>query len=113
MLYAKYNFASTMDWAIDLQDYTVDENDRGDDPEYGTQDWQTVVGTRDKTACTSQYGSLDQLEKDSDKIPADCVDKYLVDVEAAILGDSLDSCDNLIKGSYNKKFTVYEKLVKS
>jgi hypothetical protein len=51
------------------------------------------------------------LKKDADKVLATCFDKYLIDVETTILSKSLDSCDNLIKGGYDKKFSVYEKSV--
>lgn len=110
-LYAKYNFAGTTDWAVDLQAFNDDEDAEEDDPLYGTE-WPEMIEMRSKTACTSQYRSLDALEKDADKISADCFDKYLVDVEVAILGDSLDSYDKLIKGDYDKKFSTYEKSMK-
>ncbi|KFY98142.1 hypothetical protein V500_01790, partial [Pseudogymnoascus sp. VKM F-4518 (FW-2643)] len=112
-LYDKYSFAGTTDWAVDLQDYTADEGEgeeQEEDPTYGT-DWAYQIRIHDKSSCTSKYRSLDQLEKDADKIPADCFDKYLVDVEVAILKDSLDSYDNLINGGYDKKFSVYERSV--
>ncbi|KFY75146.1 hypothetical protein V499_04845 [Pseudogymnoascus sp. VKM F-103] len=111
MLYDAYNFAGTTDWAVDLQDYTADEGEgeeQEEDPTYGT-DWEYQIRIHDKSSCTSKYRSLDQLENDADKIPADCFDKYLVDVEVAILKDSLNSYDSLINGGYDDKFSVYEK----
>lgn len=111
MLYDAYNFAGTTDWAVDLQDYTADEGEgeeQEEDPTYGT-DWEYQIRIHDKSSCTSKYRSLDQLEKDADKIPADCFDKYLVDVEVAILKDSLNSYDSLINGGYDDKFSVYER----
>jgi hypothetical protein len=111
-LYAKYNFAGTTDWAVDLQAYTNDEDDSSeeDDPLYGT--YEEIVRIHDKTQCSSKYTSLDQLENDADKIPADCMASYLVAAEVAMLDSSLNSYDVLIKGGYDKKFAVYEKATK-
>lgn len=44
-----------------------------------------------------------RLEKDADEIPLDCFNKYLVDVEVAILEDSLNSYDSLNHGGYDDK----------
>ncbi|KAH7081959.1 hypothetical protein BKA63DRAFT_589858 [Paraphoma chrysanthemicola] len=71
----------TTEWAADLQDYTTNE-DQEDNPIYGA-DWELVIRLRIKTVCESKYRSMDQLEKDADKISAECFDGYLVDVEAA------------------------------
>ncbi|KAH9204631.1 putative glycosyl hydrolase, family 18 [Leptodontidium sp. 2 PMI_412] len=107
-LYAKYNFAGTTDWAVDLQAYTADEEyAEEDDPLYGT--YEEHVSDSEVSQCSSKYRSLDQLEKDADKIPSDCMATYIVGAEAAILGDALDSYDTLIKGKYDKKFEVYQR----
>ncbi|KAH7364620.1 putative glycosyl hydrolase, family 18 [Rhexocercosporidium sp. MPI-PUGE-AT-0058] len=112
-LYAKYNFAGTTDWAVDLQAYTNDEDDwtMEDDPLYGT--YEETIKFHDKTQCTAKYRSLDQLEKDTFKIPAECMDNYLVAAEVAILGDALNSYDSLIKGGYDKKFAVYKDVMET
>lgn len=108
-LYAGYNFAGTTDWAVDLQAYTADEDSAltEDDPLYGT--YEEIVRIHDKTACSSQYSSLEQLEKDAEKIPAECMAQYIVTAETAMLDSALNSYDDLIHGGYDKKFTVYEK----
>jgi len=112
-LYAKYNFAGTTDWAVDLQAFTADEDSSldEDDPNYGK--YEEIVRIHDKTQCSSKYTSLDQLEKDAHKIPADCMASYLVSAEAAMLDSALNSYDGLIKGGYDKKFAVYERVTKA
>ncbi|KAK0103087.1 hypothetical protein ONS96_005698 [Cadophora gregata f. sp. sojae] len=112
-LYSRYNFAGTTDWAVDLQAYTADEDSsvEEDDPNYGK--YTEIVRIHDKTQCSSKYTSLDQIEKDADKIPADCMASYLVAAEVAMLDSSLNSYDSLIKGGYDKKFAVYERVTKA
>jgi len=112
-LYAKYNFAGTTDWAVDLQAYNADEDNslEEDDPLYGT--YEEIVRIHDKIQCSSRYTSLEQLEKDADRIPADCMASYLVAAEVAMLDSSLRSYDALINGGYDKKYAVYERVTKA
>ncbi|KAH4187204.1 hypothetical protein HBI73_106410 [Parastagonospora nodorum] len=50
-LYANYNSTGTTDWAIDLQEFTVDEDVQENDPRYGHV--EHIIEIRDQSACDS------------------------------------------------------------
>ncbi|KAK1780436.1 putative killer toxin alpha beta protein [Copromyces sp. CBS 386.78] len=104
--YDSYNFAGTTDWAVDLQEF-VDDSSIVDDVQEGYTDpnyW---------SPCTGTYTTIDQLESHKGSIPRHCMDKYIVDVQIAVMEGALNKYKNLIDNGYDKKFSIYEKYVKA
>lgn len=89
------NFAGTIDWAVDLQEFN-DEDD---------MDWwfpdppiKSVVG------CDGDYKDLDSIPKDA---PAQCKNLYILQAMKHTLEDSLKEYNDLLSGGYDKKFETY------
>ncbi|KAI8722844.1 Chitinase [Fusarium sp. LHS14.1] len=87
------NFAGSIDWAVDLQDFLEYVT-----PTYGS-------------SCDSVYTTLDQLQGAIYRAPPYCVDKYIVDVEIAIMERSLKKYKELVDSGYDDKFKIYERYV--
>lgn len=63
--------------------------------------------------CTATYTTIDQLESHKDSIPRHCMEKYIVDVQIAVLEEALSKYKNLVDKGYDDKFAIYEKYVKA
>ncbi|KAM5436548.1 putative chitinase [Microsporum ferrugineum] len=86
--YDSYNFAGTTDWAVDLQEF--------------------VDGSGD---CSKTYTSFKQLEDDKGSIPAHCMEKYIVNVEIAVMEAALKKYKDLVNKGYDGKFKTYERYI--
>lgn len=62
--------------------------------------------------CTSKYTDLKTLEDARSKLPAYCVDQYIVDVEIATQERALQQFKTLLDNGYDKKFETYEKFAR-
>ncbi|KAL2862689.1 uncharacterized protein BJX67DRAFT_292234 [Aspergillus lucknowensis] len=103
-----YNMAGTVDWAVDLQNYTNDDymGPSGDDDLIGEQ------GDAPKPPdCQDSYDNLDDLDKDKDKIDSECAPQYMLEVLKAILDDALDRYDKMIEDDYDDNFNKYAEAV--
>ncbi|KAF2119736.1 hypothetical protein BDV96DRAFT_642744 [Lophiotrema nucula] len=96
--YDSYNFAGTVDWAVDLQEWW---------------DGEAYINENYWSPCTGSYTTLQQLEDHKSSIPSHCVEQYLVDVQVAVLGAALKRYKDLVDNGYDKRFEVYEKNVKN
>ncbi|KAH8894676.1 glycoside hydrolase, partial [Thozetella sp. PMI_491] len=115
-----YNFAGTIDWAIDLQEYT------DDDGFFSNDDWDWyweypdeppgIVGTPEsQIQCDNSrsYATLDDIDNDS-SISLDCRARYVLEVLANNLTVAMAHYDDLIKNKYDGKFNTYaDAVVKS
>lgn len=85
ILYSLYNFAGTTDWAVDLQSFAgetyYDNPGDIDDPPPPT--------------CDGTYSNLEDIEKDKDKIPDQCMSAYLMDALAALLDKGIKDYDDI------------------
>ncbi|KAH8893931.1 glycoside hydrolase, partial [Thozetella sp. PMI_491] len=104
------NFAGTIDWAVDLQDFTDDEYLNLNDPDFNLTDnnWPPSL-----VPCTGSYASLDDLEKAGDSVPEHCRGQYIVAIMKGIHEQSMKDYDTLIQGGYDKKFKTYADAVVS
>ncbi|KAK5993501.1 Killer toxin subunits alpha/beta [Cladobotryum mycophilum] len=93
------NFGGSTDWAIDLQDYSNDEN--GDDSDDG--DGSDDESGEDTPTCSSDTnpGTLDGLVDKADSLDPGCVILFALDILYSQLVDS-----------YDDKFGWYEKWTK-
>lgn len=98
------NFAGTIDWAVDLMDYHSQDESFGLDEDLSGE---FEGGTTRPGECKDTYTSLDDIEKDKDKLSLHCRDQYVLVVLSAMLKDSLAQHDELIKGRYDHNFGVY------
>ncbi|PVI08686.1 glycoside hydrolase family 18 protein [Periconia macrospinosa] len=105
--YDEYNFAGTTDWAIDLQRFWDGDDGSDDDDE------EEEINDKYWAACEGQYSTIQQLKDRKDSIPGHCMEQYIADVQVAILDGALKKYKSLVDSDYDKKFSIYEKYVKS
>ncbi|KAF7157662.1 hypothetical protein CNMCM5623_002036 [Aspergillus felis] len=105
------NFGGSTDWAIDLQDYSNNENgdDSNDDDGVGSDD----EAGDDTPTCPSDKnpGTLDGLAAQADSLDPDCVNLFAMDILYSQLLDSL-SLFQTNSQDYDDKFGWYEKWTK-
>jgi hypothetical protein len=88
-LYHFYGFGGTTDWAINLASYEGDNF--YDDPD--------DIGVDPLPPCDGNYGSLDDVTRDTDAIPNYCMPGYIMDALAAELDKGISDY-NAISESY-------------
>ncbi|KAK3317910.1 killer toxin alpha/beta [Apodospora peruviana] len=104
------NFAGTIDWAVDLQSFTLDDfhDPKGGDFPEDTQELPEALSD-----CKGSYDSLEKIGEAAD-IPSHCVPVYMVEVMANILTNSMKEYDDLMADGYDRKFNTYaDAVVKS
>ena len=88
--YKGWNFAGTVDWAVDLLDFLDDDGDPdGDDDEY-------LPDALPQPSCRDDITSLDQLDADSDVIPDNCRALYTVQALSGLLSETLQNYSNML-----------------
>ncbi|KAK3939523.1 hypothetical protein QBC46DRAFT_459640 [Diplogelasinospora grovesii] len=95
-----FNFAGTIDWAVDLQAFTLDDYrdpKTGEFPE-DLQDLPPALGD-----CKGSYATLEAINAATD-ISDYCASVYTVEVLANTLKASMSEYDALIADGYDKKF---------
>ncbi|KAE8140449.1 hypothetical protein BDV38DRAFT_18327 [Aspergillus pseudotamarii] len=103
------NFGGSSDWAIDLQDYSNNEN--GDDSE--DDDGADDESGDDDLNCPSEDnpGTLEGLADKADSLDPGCVHLFAMDILYSQLLDSLSLFQTNSEG-YDDKFGWYEKWTK-
>ncbi|KAK2797393.1 hypothetical protein FQN50_009194 [Emmonsiellopsis sp. PD_5] len=104
--YDSYNFAGTTDWAVDLQDF-MDGSGLDDYPD----DYEYDIDINFYSPCNKVYTTFKMLEDRKGSIPAHCMEKYIVDVEIAVMGTALKKYKDLVDNGYDDKFETYEHYV--
>jgi chitinase len=101
------NFGGSSDWAIDLQNYSDNEN--GDDDGEGADD----EAGEDTPTCHSNNnpGTLDGLADQADSLDPGCVNLFAMDILYSQLLDSLSLFETNSE-DYDDKFNWYEKWTK-
>lgn len=99
------NFGGTIDWAVDLQDFT-DDIDGPDGPDEGEED-----DLLEQVACTANYTKLEDVQHDVGQLPYSCLNLYIIQALQSTLQASLAGYDNLIKEGYDNKFKTYAEAV--
>jgi hypothetical protein len=64
-------------------------------------------------ACTSKYSTLKELEARKDSIPTHFMEKYIVDVEIAVMDAALKKYRELMDNGYDKKIKIYSEYVEA
>ncbi|KAK8087733.1 killer toxin alpha/beta [Apiospora hydei] len=111
------NFAGTIDWAVDLAEYTGDDGsaDGSCDPEEDEVDDcpdDGAFGAPLVTCDDSPSGHFDDLSDSTiASWPVECAPQYTLQLLAGLLKDSMSQYDDLMKQHYDKKFKVYAKAV--
>ncbi|KAK3330048.1 killer toxin alpha/beta [Apodospora peruviana] len=109
--YKGLNFAGTVDWAVDLQGFTGDD-DRGptDDDEEDDDD-EDLPNMPPLPDCDDTYNNMDDVESKLDGAPQHCKAMYTLMGLRGLLKDSTDKYDSMVKKDYDHKFDVYAKAV--
>ncbi|CRG90584.1 hypothetical protein PISL3812_07628 [Talaromyces islandicus] len=112
-----YNFAGTIDWAVDLQDFSDDGSIEIDDDgdvtfnDYDSWDPKMVPPNFKYGDCKEKsYDTLEDLANDS-STDEKCRPFYVLQYLQKNLTDSLTAYDKLIKDDYDDKFKTYSKAV--
>ncbi|KAK2771652.1 hypothetical protein FQN53_004945 [Emmonsiellopsis sp. PD_33] len=105
--YDSYNFAGTTDWAVDLQDFLDGSGFYDDYPD----DYEYDIDSNYYSQCNKVYTTFQMLEDRKGSIPYHCMEKYIVDVEIAVMEGALRKYKNLVDGGYDAKFETYEHYV--
>ncbi|KAJ5274037.1 killer toxin alpha/beta [Penicillium angulare] len=103
--YKSFNFGGTIDWAIDLIEFSGDDGN----PE---TDW-TGPDVPDLSDCTASYDTLDELEDAADSIPEHCQTQYMLNTLSTVLSDAMSNYTDLMNDGYDKKFKIYADSVSS
>ncbi|KAH8896256.1 hypothetical protein GQ53DRAFT_713976 [Thozetella sp. PMI_491] len=106
-LWTRYNFAGTIDWAVDLQEF----GDEGFDPDNQDDedvdwywDWPNPPST---SGCgTTSAATLEDLAADSG-VSDNCRAVYTIQLLQKNFTTSMGHYNDLIKNGYDKKFNTY------
>ncbi|KAK3360576.1 killer toxin alpha/beta [Lasiosphaeria hispida] len=99
-----FNFAGTIDWAVDLQSFTIDDfkdPKTGEFPDDPDKQLPPVP-----SACKGSYDTLEKI-RDDKSIPSHCALIYMTEVLANTLKNSMATYDRIISEGYDKKFNTY------
>ena len=99
-----YRFAGTIDWAVDLQGFTSDDDYDGGDG--GGKD-EFTGGTTPPSKCDGSYDTLDAIEADKDKMELHCRDEHMLQVLEKMLKSSLNTHDTMLAHNYKHNFGLY------
>lgn len=97
-----FNFAGTIDWAVDLQAFTADEH-------VNESDKELTGDSLRPSKCDGAYDTLDVIEKDASKMEPHCRD--VLKVLGKMLQDSLKDYDDIVSKNYDHHFDRYSSAV--
>ncbi|KAH7024909.1 uncharacterized protein B0I36DRAFT_387329 [Microdochium trichocladiopsis] len=99
-----YDFAGTIDWAVDLQKFT---NDRDED----ILDDLEGITRLEKCENVGKWNTLDDVEKNAGSVPAHCRSAHILVALQKMLSDAITGYDGLINGGYDGSFKTYADVV--
>lgn len=105
-LWKGYNFAGTIDWAVDLQAFSDDDyddplDDTDDDEDYPEEFPEPLA------PCDANYDTIEAIEAAGNNIPFHCQSRYIIKVLKKMHQEALTAYDSLIEGGYDNKFNTY------
>ncbi|KAJ4156030.1 hypothetical protein LMH87_001244 [Akanthomyces muscarius] len=100
------NFAGTSDWAVDLNEYTIDVGSDSGFKDFALSDLDDIECSGDLNP-----GNMGDLVDKADKLPARCTAMFALDILYGTLEDALQLFDVNSNG-YDDKFGYYEEWVK-
>jgi hypothetical protein len=86
--YKSLNFAGTVDWAIDLQDFYVSDGD-GDDEE-------NLPPTDPLPSCDGHFNTIEDLDAAAGSLPQNCKAFYTLQTLHNVLDDSIKKYKDLM-----------------
>ncbi|KAK2590717.1 hypothetical protein QQS21_011588 [Conoideocrella luteorostrata] len=106
------NFGGSTDWAVDLQNYSENEDGEDDDDDDDEDDYDDETGN-DAPTCPSDKnpGTLEGLADAADSLDPGCVHLFALDILYSQLTESLSLFDTNSQ-DYDDKFGWYEKWTK-
>jgi chitinase len=102
--YRSLNLGGTVDWAVDLQEFTDDDREP-----YGNDDGLPPTGPM--PPCDASYNTLEDLDAAAGSIPFQCKATYLVDTLSKVLTNAVNSYNDMMKNGYDGKFNTYSHAV--
>ncbi|KAK4182792.1 glycoside hydrolase superfamily [Podospora australis] len=105
----KFNFAGTIDWAVDLQAFTFDDFTdplTGEFPDLGIDDLDGFPPLPDCNDA-GKYDTLEKIRDDGAKIPYSCIPVYMTSVLSNTLSSAMKTYDDLMEDGYDRKFRTY------
>lgn len=98
--YQGFNFGGTVEWAVDLEQWTGDTaNPWGN--------FSDLPNDGPLAPCDSNYATLEDLEAAADSIPYHCVTQYTLNTLNQLLNEAMDNYTTLNNDGYNSKFQTY------
>lgn len=83
--YKTLGFAGTVDWAVDLLEFTIDEGD----PDDTADDDEFLPDAGDLSDCSSTFNSLDDLDAAAGSIPDNCRPVYTIQALSGTLNTAV------------------------
>lgn len=110
--YKKGNFGGSVDWAVDLAEFTDDDgaDPKDDDDDDGLDDEDEVDG--DLPPCDASYSTMDDLDAHAADIPEHCVALYTLRALKGLLAEAMKNYTELVDHEgYDGKFKTYSNAV--
>ncbi|KND95324.1 Killer toxin subunits alpha/beta [Tolypocladium ophioglossoides CBS 100239] len=101
------NVAGTVDWTIDLQEFTDDDRDPYDDDDV---DGENPPENPFKS-CDATWTTFEELDAHADSVPQHCVAQYTLTALEGLLTETISNYTDLINKGYNDKFGIYAEAV--
>jgi hypothetical protein len=89
--YTSLNFAGTVDWAIDLQEYSSPDEDDEDD-----EDDADLVSTEPLPRCDANFSTIEELDAAAGTMPENCKAVYTLQTLYNVLDDSVKKYKDLM-----------------
>ncbi|ETS82692.1 hypothetical protein PFICI_04568 [Pestalotiopsis fici W106-1] len=118
-LWNSYNFRGTVDWAVDLMEFTSDDGDPDGTCESGEYDdddecvvYDEYANVDEWTPCTDGPFDFDDLDDDTiNSWPSWCVAQYTIESLKNLFNDKLSDFTDMVNGDYDDKFDTYAEAV--
>lgn len=103
--YKALNFAGTVEWAVDLKEFSGDDGNP-------TGAWDEPVPPK-LAECTQTFDSVEALGNTHAAIPEHCVTQYTVKTLSNLLTVAMNNYTDMINNGYDQKFKTYAQAVAS
>ncbi|EEA26398.1 hypothetical protein TMatcc_005334 [Talaromyces marneffei ATCC 18224] len=106
--YKVLNFGGTIDWAVDLLEFTGDDGDETDPSQDTSGNGSYPLPD---LSCSASYATLDAIAADAGKIPSMCAAIYMVQILQKMYNDAMAQYNSLMTQGYDDKFKTYAGVV--
>jgi hypothetical protein len=87
--YKSLNFAGTVDWAIDLQTFSISDDDDDEEEE-------DLPPTDPLPDCDANFGTVEELDAAAGTIPDNCKAVYVLQTLHTVLDDAVKKYNDLM-----------------